>query len=243
MAVHGAEFHTGFPKSTAMTPARSSLRAVVLMLAFGLVATLPYLEAAPAGPGRARAPARTSGPGVAALPSDLQAAASVALTRLDASALALGPGAYPWRATATGAWETTGAGAWTSGFWAGCLWAADALTGDRTWAVRAEAAQAGLARLATGTGTHDIGFQLVPGFTAAWAATGDERDRQVLLTAAGSLATRYDARVGAIRAWGPVGGPGEFEVIIDGLMNLELLFWAAGHGGPARLAGIAHRHP
>jgi hypothetical protein len=188
-----------------MTAERSSLRAVVLMLAFAMVAALPYLAAAPGRPGQARA--RTSGAGIMALPPDLQGPATAALARLDASAAATAPGAYPWRTGASGGWETTGAGAWTSGFWPGCLWAAAALTGDGTWADRAEAAESGLAGLAGETSTHDIGFQLVPGFAAAYAATGDERARQVLLAGANSLASRYTARVGAIRSWGPVGAP------------------------------------
>ena len=225
-----------------MTPARSSLHALVLMIAFAMVAALPYLAAPRPVAGAPQAGAATSGPGVAALPADLQAAATSALARLDASARAMPPGAYPWRTTSGGAWETTGASAWTSGFWPGCLWAAAALSGDRTWAARAEAAEAGLSGQAAGTSSNDIGFQLVPGFAAAYAATGDERARQVLLAGATSLASRYSARVGAVRSWGPMAAGGDYKVIIDGLMNLELLFWAARHGGSPRLAEIAHRH-
>ena len=96
----------------------------------------------------------------------------------------MAPGTYPWRTTPAGPWETTAADAWTSGFWPGCLWAAYELTGDPTWRRRAEAAQAGLDQLGSNTGSHDIGFQLVPGFTASYRLGGAERDRRLLLEGA-----------------------------------------------------------
>jgi unsaturated chondroitin disaccharide hydrolase len=221
-----------------MTPARSSLRAVALMLTLGLIAALPSLGAGLAATGEAR----TTGPAVRALPAELRQDVPVALARLDRSARSTAPGAYPWRTTPAGPWETTAADAWTSGFWPGCLWAAYELTGDPTWRRRAEAAQAGLGQLGSNTGSHDIGFQLVPGFTASYRLGGAERDRRLLLEGAQALATRYRQRVGAIRSWGPMASGGDYKVIIDNLMNLELLFWAARHGGSPMLSQIAHRH-
>jgi len=55
----------------------------------------------------------------------------------------------------------------------------------------------------------------------------------VVLTAARSLSSRYDPDVGAIRSW----NGGNFQVIIDNLMNLELLFLAARHGGTTASGG------
>jgi unsaturated chondroitin disaccharide hydrolase len=44
------------------------------------------------------------------------------------------------------------------------------------------------------------------------------------------------------RSWGLIGDMQEFEVIIDNLMNLELLFWAAANGGPAEYLDMAISH-
>ena len=49
-----------------------------------------------------------------------------------------------------------------------------------------------------------------------------------MVEAAHTLALRYNARVGMTRSWGANDDEKSFEVIIDNLMNLELMFWAAG---------------
>jgi unsaturated chondroitin disaccharide hydrolase len=44
------------------------------------------------------------------------------------------------------------------------------------------------------------------------------------------------------RSWGDIDDNQEFEVIIDNLMNLELLFWAAAHGGNTEFLNMAISH-
>jgi hypothetical protein len=55
-----------------------------------------------------------------------------------------------------------------------------------------------------------------------------------------SLATRYEPKVGLIRSWSH--GEWKYPVIIDNMMNLELLTWAAREGGGKRIADMAVSH-
>jgi unsaturated chondroitin disaccharide hydrolase len=92
----------------------------------------------------------------------------------------------------------------------------------------AEAAQAGIEGQKKRTSTSDLGFMLFDSFGQGYRLTGDDGYRRILVRAASSLATRYDPTVGCIRSWNTTTG---FRVIVDTMMNLELLFWAAEHGG------------
>jgi unsaturated chondroitin disaccharide hydrolase len=62
------------------------------------------------------------------------------------------------------------------------------------------------------------------------------------MRAAKSLATRYNPTVGAIRSWGARSNTQHFNVIIDNMMNLRLLFWASAHGGRRAWKHMATRH-
>ena len=92
---------------------------------------------------------------------------------------------------------------------------------------------AGLASRQFDTSTHDIGFVIGNSFGHGYRLTGDPAYLDVVLTAANSLSSRYNSEVGAIRSW----NGGNFQVIIDSLMNLELLFLAAKNGGTTWTGG------
>ncbi len=64
--------------------------------------------------------------------------------------------------------------------------------------------------------------------------------RQVLLDAAAALGTRFVPELGMIRSWDH--GHYTCPVIIDNMMNLELLTWAAKNGGDPKLREIAVSH-
>ncbi|KAL2222979.1 Six-hairpin glycosidase-like protein [Thermoascus aurantiacus ATCC 26904] len=104
--------------------------------------------------------------------------------------------------------------------------------------------------MATRTDTHDMGFMIQPALRADWELTGNERSLDSLLTAARSLATRYNDRVGAIRSWDMLSQKGvsitsmtdDFLVIIDSLCNLDLLYYASAHLSDPTLAEIATGH-
>ena len=117
-------------------------------------------------------------------------------------------------------------------------------TGDPAWRAEAAARQAGIASQQNNTSTHDLGFMLFTTFGNGYRLTGDTAYRDVVLQAAGSLATRYNATVGATRSWDNGSGDPSyaFKVIIDNMINLNLLFWAAQNGGDAAWTGMAVNH-
>lgn len=55
--------------------------------------------------------------------------------------------------------------------------------------------------MANRTDTHDMGFIIQPALQRDWELMGNEKSLESVLTAAKSLATRYDDKVGAIRSW------------------------------------------
>jgi hypothetical protein len=129
---------------------------------------------------------------------------------------------------------------WTSGFVAGSFWLLYQGTGDPEFRRAAEERTAVLAGQARRTDTHDIGFVIQPTFGAGHRLTGNEGYASVVLQAARSLGTRFNATVGAIRSWDF--GHWTFPVIIDNLMNLELLYYAASLSGHAEWAELATLH-
>ena len=160
--------------------------------------------------------------------------------QLDAVARSLSTSKYPSTTATNGTWTTTGSGDWTSGFFPGSLWQMYEITGDPIWMTRAIDWQKGLEGRKNDTSTHDVGFVIFSSFGKGVQLTGTDAYRQVVLTAAGSLATRYNAKVGCIRSWD--GGSSDFKVIIDNMMNLEILFWASKHGGSSTWYDMAVSH-
>jgi hypothetical protein len=88
-------------------------------------------------------------------------------------------------------------------------------------------------------GDHDIGFRMMCSYGNGYDQTQNLNYRNVLLTAAQTLASRYDSKIGCIKSWD---WKGNFAVIIDNMMNLELLFWAAQYDGYENLYDMAVSH-
>ena len=136
---------------------------------------------------------------------------------------------YPSAGGEKGTWATVSASNWTSGFFPGELWLLYQATGSAKWLADAQAWTAPLASQATRTDTHDVGFIIGTSFGNAYRLTGDPSYNAEILTAAASLATRYNPTVGAVRSWDF--GSWQYPVIIDNMMNLGPLQWGATHGG------------
>jgi unsaturated chondroitin disaccharide hydrolase len=92
------------------------------------------------------------------------------------------------------------------------------------------------------TGTHDLGFMMYCSYGNLNRITPDNQYKQVLINSARSLATRFNPKVGCIRSWGRSDDTTSFRVIIDNMMNLELLMWAAKTTGDKTLSDIAVTH-
>ena len=142
-------------------------------------------------------------------------------------------------------WRYTDYRDWCSGFWPGILWYLFEDTKDTKWRTAAEQYTAELAPLVSTRGfDHDLGFMIYNSYGNGYRLTGNAAYKKIILAAAVSLATLYNPKVGTILSW-----PGMVKqqnwphnTIIDNMMNLELLFWAAKNGGDHRLYDIAVRH-
>ena len=141
---------------------------------------------------------------------------------------------------ATGKLITSGPGWWTSGFYPGSLWYLYEYSGNRDLLEEARLRTALLTREQYNKGTHDLGFMLNNSFGQGYRITGDATYREVLLSGASSLASRYNDTVGCIKSWD--GQTWKFPVIIDNMMNLELLFRAFRMSGDSSFYRIAVRH-
>jgi unsaturated chondroitin disaccharide hydrolase len=159
------------------------------------------------------------------------------LTRSSAS---VSPSRHPRSTGPDGQWTTVGAGDWTSGFYTGCLWLMHEHTGQAAWRTRAEAQMADLESQKDNTRDHDVGFRLLSSYGNGLRLAGTPAYRGVLLAGARSLATRFDPEVGSLRSWSF--GTWKFPVIVDNMMNLELLLWAADNGGEPAWRDMAVSH-
>jgi len=131
---------------------------------------------------------------------------------------------------------------WCSGFFPGSLWYLYENTGNPEILKYAKMYTDRVEREKYTTDNHDVGFMLYCSFGNGLRLTGEERYKEVLLTGAGSLATRYKPSVGLIRSWDHNRENWQYPVIIDNIMNLELLLWASRHSGDTIFKEIAISH-
>jgi len=133
---------------------------------------------------------------------------------------------------------------WCSGFWPGVLWMTYGATKDKAVRKAAEGYTQSLAFLGDSPAyDHDLGFLVINSFLKGYEQTGSEEYRRIALAAADTLATLYNAKVGTILSWPRhVKDYGGHNTIMDNMINLELLFWAAQNGGSPLLKDIAVSH-
>lgn len=133
---------------------------------------------------------------------------------------------------------------WCSGFWPGILWYDYEATGDTAVLRQAERFTQALEPLAYAPAyDHDLGFLIYCSYGNAYRLTGNEAYRRAILSAADSLARLFNPKVGTILSWPRnVEAFGGHNTIMDNMMNLEMLFWAADNGGDPRLKEIAVSH-
>lgn len=131
--------------------------------------------------------------------------------------------------------------AWTNGFYSGMQWQMYHATGKKCYQTVARGIEERLDdALAEYTKLdHDLGFLWLHTAVADYRLTGSDRSRSRGLHAAGILAGRYHPNGGYIKAWN---GDRQGIAIIDCLMNLPLLYWAASelHDSGYRQIAINH---
>jgi len=140
----------------------------------------------------------------------------------------------------TGKYEFSNSGWWCSGFYPGTLLYLYEETKDQSLLTEAERILKVLEKEKNNTTTHDLGFMMFCSFGNANRIAPKPEYKEILLTSARSLITRFNPKVGCIKSWD--GKPGEFLVIIDNMMNLELLFWATRVSGDSSFYKIAVTH-
>lgn len=138
-------------------------------------------------------------------------------------------------------------GWWTNGFWGGMMWQMYTLTGEDRYRQIAVENEKKLDRCLMHYDQldHDNGFKWLPTAVAHYRVTGNPESRNRGLLAAGNLAGRYNCAGQFIRAWNDWSQSDVDRsgwAIIDCMMNLPLLYWAARETGDPRFAQIAVRH-
>ncbi|PSC67721.1 glucuronyl hydrolase [Micractinium conductrix] len=178
------------------------------------------------------------------VPIPLDKVLSFAAQQLKATRKAFPPGdAFPGRATLPdGSWPEVDRTDWVAGFYPGWLWQMHALTNKSEWSKAATKLLPGLEETQYDTGSHDIGFIMLSSYGPAYrrvapTSTLGKRYRSIL------LAQRYSPRLGMFRSWGKDLKRDEFQVVIDNMMNLELM-WVASRlpGGKTSWRDMARSH-
>lgn len=133
---------------------------------------------------------------------------------------------------------------WCSGFWPGILWMDYASSKDPEVRKQAERYTAEVGPiLDRPVFDHDLGFLFFCSYGKGYEQTGYDEYKKTIIAAADSLATLFNPKVGTLMAWPRnVEMFGGHNSIMDTMMNLEMLFWAARNGGDKRLYDIAVSH-
>ena len=133
---------------------------------------------------------------------------------------------------------------WTMGFWPGILWYAYEASGDAALETAARGYTEALDFIARQPAyDHDIGFIMFPSFGNGFRLTGDPAYKEAVLATAERLAALFNPAVGTILSWPrEVPNFGGHNTIMDNMLNLETLLWAADNGGDPAWKDIAVMH-
>ncbi len=142
-------------------------------------------------------------------------------------------------------WSGSSINSWTVGFYPGILWKMYDYSKEQEFLLNAQFYTQMLEPIKSlPWKTHDLGFMMYYSYGLGYEITKNQHYKAVLLEVADSLATLYKPEVGIMESWPWMkrkkGWP--HTTIIDNMMNLELLFWAAENGGKQILKEIAIAH-
>ena len=131
-------------------------------------------------------------------------------------------------------------GYWCNGFWIGMLWLAYKITKNDKFKRKAYELCKLIESRKNSTKTHDLGFLFHPSFCVGYDITKDNYLKNVALTAADSLLSRFNDKNGAITV---SGDPKESGLTaIDTMMNLPLLWWGYEKTEDRRYYDAAYKH-
>ncbi len=131
---------------------------------------------------------------------------------------------------------------WTNGFWPGIMWLMYDATGKDSYREAAELCEEKLDGALENFNVlhHDVGFMWHLSAGANYLLTGNEKSKNRNLHAAAVLASRYNAAGKFIKSWNGSGCAG--WVIIDSMMNIPLLYWAAEQSNNIAFKQMAMDH-
>ncbi len=218
------------------------------LILLGALSALSALSALLAPPALAGAPAVLAAPtAVEALSDVIDKNLALATTQYRFLLAQLEQGAQPLtrfpRTVELGQLKTVSVRDWTAGFFPGSLWYVAQFTGEAPWRAAAERFTAAMAPAKFDHSHHDLGFMLYSSYGNGLRLGADSSYRDALLAGATTLVTRFNPKVGAIQSWNiPKGKDWTFPVIIDNMMNLELLMWAARAANEPHYRHVAIAH-
>ena len=152
---------------------------------------------------------------------------------------------FPGSASKNNVYKKNENNIWTTSFWTGMLWLAYEVTGDEKYRKVAEVQLMSFKERIereVEIDTHDLGFLYSLSAVAQYKLTGNEVAKEVALKAADHLMGRYKEKGEFIQAWGEINDPEKYRLIIDCLLNLPLLYWAAEVTGDKNYYDIAYKH-
>ncbi len=134
---------------------------------------------------------------------------------------------------------------WCDGFWPGILWMDYQNSGDHAVRTAAEGYTNVLRSIAyRPCYDHDIGFLMFCSYGKGYEVNHSQDYKNVILASADSLATLFNPIVGTILSWPREVKPRNWphNTIMDNMMNLDMMFWAAKNGGNKLLYDLAVTH-
>ncbi len=132
---------------------------------------------------------------------------------------------------------------WTNGFWPGMMWLMYVGTKEDCFRQTAELGEQKLDKALwekPDVVHHDVGFMWHLTAGANYKITGNETSKNRNLHAAALLAARYNLNTHVIKAWNYAGHDG--YTIIDSMMNICQLYWAAEQTNNIAYKQIAMNH-
>ncbi len=134
---------------------------------------------------------------------------------------------------------------WTNGFWPGYMWLLYVGTKDPVYKETAETAEKLLDKAFAEYDHlhHDVGFMWHISAGVNYRLTGNPASRLRALYAADFLAARYNPAGKYVRSWNADSDTdGYNKLIIDSMMNIPMLYWAAQEHKDDRYKQMAMNH-
>lgn len=137
-------------------------------------------------------------------------------------------------------------GMWLEGFWPGQLWLTYEVTGDEEIRKIADKYVEDFYKRVEENHHidwhHDTGFLYTPSCVAGYMLTGSEKAKKAALMAAYSLSRRFRYKGNFIQSMSTEIDDKNYKFIVDTMMNLPLLFWAAKETGDDTYKEKAMKH-